>query len=366
MKTATKIALLASLFTASSLATAIEMPKRGYIMPGINTMKADSDWNANERLTGGSLKLGAEISQQFDLQAGIALARAQSSNTSYKQQTAGIDALWMMSRKSLRPFLLAGLGAENDKIQTATRKANAYAPYVNAGAGVQWSFDKDAMLQADLRYLVGVVNEDRWNQEYSRNLVGHVGFGLAFGNGAKAAPTPTQAPAPTKAPVATATPLPTLAPTATPVPTVAPTATPRPTVAPTAIPAPKIERITLSASSLFAVGKAELGADKAELDKLASMLKQYPETGDIQVNGYTDRLGNAKTNQALSQKRADAVKAYLVSKGVTADRIKPVGKGSADPVAKCDGVKKRAELVQCLAPDRRIEIEPITIQRQVK
>jgi OOP family OmpA-OmpF porin len=127
-----------------------------------------------------------------------------------------------------------------------------------------------------------------------------------------------------------------------------------------------MERITLSASSLFASGKSELGSDKTELNKLASLLKQYPETGDIQVDGYTDRLGNAKANVTLSQKRADAVKAYLVSQGVPADRINTSGKGSANPVSKCDSVKKHAALVQCLAPDRRIEIEPITIQRKVK
>lgn len=358
--------ILAGALTASTLAIALDTPKSGYIMPGLNTMKADSDWNADDRLVGGSLKLGAQISQYFDIQAGLALARAQnaSAGISYKQESAGLDALWMLSRKSLRPFLLAGLGAENDKLQTPTRKANGYAPYVNAGAGVQWALDKDALLQADLRYQVGKVNADRWDQDYSRNLIGHVGMGFNFGNAAKAAPTAT--PAPTMAPKPTATPRPTIAPTVVPTATPAPTATAVPTAAPTATPVPKLERITLSASSLFAIGQAKLGADKSELNKLATALKDHPEAGSIQINGYTDPLGNEKANQALSQKRADAVKTYLVSQGVPADRLKAVGKGSADPVAKCEGIKKRTELVNCLAPNRRIEVEPVTIQKQVK
>lgn len=362
MKKTTKLALLAGALTASTLVMAIEQPKSWYLLPGINTMKADKDWQADDRLIGGSLKLGAEVGKNIDLQAGAGLARAEGTNNSYKQETLGIDALWLFSRSSLRPFLLAGLGAENDKIQTPTRKANSYAPYLNGGAGLQWSFDKDAFLQADLRYLVGVVDSKRWGQDYSRNLVGHVGVGFVFGNAPQKA-VATATPVPTAAPKATATPAPTVAPTATPLPTSTPlpTATPTP-VKPTEVPAPKFERVTLSASSLFAIGQSKLGADKTELSKIADVLKATPDIKQIQVSGYTDRLGSAKANQALSQRRADSVKAFLVAQGVAAERILAVGKGSSNPVSKCDNVKKKAELAACLAPDRRIELEPVTVQ----
>lgn len=135
--------------------------------------------------------------------------------------------------------------------------------------------------------------------------------------------------------------------------------------APLPAPAPKVERerITLAASSLFTFGQAKLGPDNGELDRLAEMLKSRPEVSEIRVNGYTDRLGSKKVNLTLSKKRAEAVKAYLVSKGIPAERVKAEGKGSANPVSKCNGIKNRNKLQSCLAPDRRIEIEPITIVR---
>jgi len=77
--------------------------------------------------------------------------------------------------------------------------------------------------------------------------------------------------------------------------------------------------------------------------------------------GHTDRLGSDAYNQKLSERRAAAVKTYLVSKGVEANRIYTEGKGKKQPVTgtTCDNVKGRTALIACLQPDRRVEVEVI-------
>ena len=136
--------------------------------------------------------------------------------------------------------------------------------------------------------------------------------------------------------------------------------------APAPAPEPVFEKTTLSASELFAFDKAELKADQPKLDQIAAVIGRHGHTEQVLVTGYTDRLGSTKYNLTLSKKRAEAVKTYLVSKGIAAERIETVGKGKANPVAACTGVKKRAALIECLAPNRRVEVAPITITRRVK
>ena len=84
---------------------------------------------------------------------------------------------------------------------------------------------------------------------------------------------------------------------------------------------------------LFATGQAQLKPGAANnLAKLLSFLKQNPESS-ITIEGHTDSVGDEQMNQSLSQRRAEAVKAYLVSSGVQPDRINAVGRGEAFPVA---------------------------------
>ena len=73
----------------------------------------------------------------------------------------------------------------------------------------------------------------------------------------------------------------------------------------------------------------------------------------VVIEGHTDRLGSQQYNQKLSERRADNVKKYLVSKGVAAGKIETIGMGKTVPATFCPDTKNRKALIACLAPSRR-------------
>jgi OOP family OmpA-OmpF porin len=96
---------------------------------------------------------------------------------------------------------------------------------------------------------------------------------------------------------------------------------------------------------------------KALLDNLLSNLTaESLMEQKLQIRGYTDRIGDDTYNLELSKRRAAAVRDYLVSSGVVPSFIEMHGLGKADPVVDCSG-KRGASLIDCLAPNRRTEIE---------
>jgi OmpA-OmpF porin, OOP family len=135
--------------------------------------------------------------------------------------------------------------------------------------------------------------------------------------------------------------------------------------APAAAPKPAAKKVTLAADALFDFDKATLRPEgKAKFDKLVDDIKGIKLEVIIAV-GHADRIGSDKYNQKLSERRAASVKDYLVGKGIEANRVYAEGKGEKQPVTgdKCGtSVKKTKKLIECLQPDRRVEIEVIGTQ----
>ncbi len=218
------------------------------------------------------------------------------------------------------------------------------------GVGLQYAFNDAVLLRGEVeRYR----NSDTVGGHGHVNLVS-ASLVFPFGR-APASARRAAGPAPM---VMAAAPMPAPAPAAEPM----PMPMPMPAAAPVAAaPAPAaVRRVTFSAESLFGFdtavmlpdGRAALDAFSAELAGLAN--------ADIQVEGHTDRLGSTAYNQALSQKRAEAVKAYLVTQGrLDPARVHAIGKGEGSPVTQtetCPGQRQSTALIACLQPDRRVDI----------
>ncbi len=125
---------------------------------------------------------------------------------------------------------------------------------------------------------------------------------------------------------------------------------------------PAADKITVAADALFDFDKATLRPEgKKKLDEVAAKAAAIKLEVIIAV-GHTDRFGSDAYNLKLSDRRAAAVKTYLVSKGVDANKIYTEGKGKRNPVTKpdqCPGKAPTKKVIECLQPDRRVDIELI-------
>ena len=150
---------------------------------------------------------------------------------------------------------------------------------------------------------------------------------------AAAAPAPAPAPAPRAA---------------------APAPAPKPAPAPQP---PAATKVTYAADTFFDFDRAVLKADgKAKLDDLVQKVKSINLEVIIAV-GHTDWIGSDAYNQKLSVRRAEAVKAYLISKGIDKNRIYTEGKGEKQPVADNKTNEGRAK-------NRRVEIEVVGTRKR--
>ncbi|WP_421338157.1 porin OmpA [Aeromonas veronii] len=199
------------------------------------------------------------------------------------------------------------------------------AAFVGA-LGAEYAIDRDWAARLEYQYTtpLGDASLDRSGIEMDNGLIS---FGMLYRFGQQGGEVAAPAPAPAAEP------------------------------APVAVVEPKT--FSLSSDVLFEFNKATLKpAANQALDALFSQIvAANPKDGVATVIGYTDRIGSDNYNLALSEKRAQSVASYLVSKGLYADKVRVEGRGKANPVAgnNCASRSKQ-ELIACLAPDRRVEI----------
>jgi OOP family OmpA-OmpF porin len=207
---------------------------------------------------------------------------------------------------------------------------------------------------------VGASAQQVTNDAYARDLSGQVEknpFGLCWRTYswtpakaiAECDPDLVPKPAPKPAPVVASPPPqpePVLAPAPAPVAPVA--------AAPLAPPPQRKTSLTLGADASFDTGKADLKPEgQAKLDDVAAKLQQPGvQIDSMTITGHTDSVGSPASNQRLSERRAEAVKAYLVAKGVDGSKIKTVGRGHTKPVTDNKTAQSRAR-------NRRVELEVI-------
>ena len=173
-----------------------------------------------------------------------------------------------------------------------------------------------------------------WRDNFWTPATAAVGCDGAIVAPAPVAAAPAPAPAPEPAP-----------------PVAAPTPAPAPAPAPAPQP-PVASKVTYAADAFFDFDKSVLKPEgKAKLDDLVSKVKDINLEVVIAV-GHTDSVGSDAYNQKLSVRRSEAVKAYLVSKGIEKNRVYTEGKGEKQPVADNKTSEGRAK-------NRRVEIEVV-------
>jgi len=129
---------------------------------------------------------------------------------------------------------------------------------------------------------------------------------------------------------------------------------------------PNVQRVTVSADTLFKFDRSKqedmLAPGRARIDRLIESLKTESSIAAIKVTGHADRLGGDDYNLRLSAARAQTVRDYLMARGIHAQQFEAGGKGSAVPLVNCGSRESLESLIECLAPNRRVEIE-ITLGR---
>jgi OmpA-OmpF porin, OOP family len=338
-----------------------------YIIPSVSIFDPENKFGVDRRGEGFGLRFGKVLSPSWDIQFGPSFASSSKGGIELQRSILDVTGLYMFSRERFRPFALFGGGAEYDKVKSAGPNVSGTSPFVTAGLGFQYSFSPTWGVQADVRRSHAYIRNSSFGFERANSNLFTLGLIYTFGGSSqptrvveRVAPTPPPyvAPTPVEPPVVAPPPPP---PPVAAAPVEPPAPAPAPAPAP---PAPKYEKVTISATELFGFDNATLPTQHPKLDEVITFLNQNAQVNSVVISGYTDRIGAPSYNLKLSQRRAEAVKSYMLNKGIAANRLTAIGKGENNPIVECKE-KKLPALILCLQPNRRVEIDKIETERRV-
>jgi outer membrane protein OmpA-like peptidoglycan-associated protein len=302
--------------------------------------------------------LGYDFARNFAVELALSNGsfRIRGSGASEKLNATSLDVLYkfLPVTSTFRPFLLVGAGGMTDYIGSpAENKAEWLA---EAGVGLLTGLGSQSgstrlQLRTEAKYRYEFIRNTQFVPNNPRDVI--LGVGLQFMFGAPTPPPP---------PVARALPPPPPPEPAPPPPP--PSPAPPPTcVAPAGFQMDAncriIEQTLVVRAVDFEFNSAELTSPARQtLDEVAASLVKQPEL-KVEIQGYTDSTGSADYNLHLSQKRAQSVRTYLISKGVNPAGLTAKGFGKANPIATNATTEGRAQ-------NRRVAFQVTSAPEHVK
>ena len=308
-------------------------------------------FSKDQRDTGYKLFVGRQLNQYFAVEAGY----FDLGKFDFKSTTSGngvlngeagfrgvnLDLLGQLPL-SQRLSLLGRVGMHYTKTNTefsgnrllGSTNTHASERKLNAklGLGLEYKFSEALALRGEVeRYRLNDAVGNRGDADlYSVSLV--------YKLGRPASATPAYQPAPEVAPVV---------------------AMPAPVIVAAPAPTPVAEKVSFASEALFDFDQSTLKPQgKAALDQLLGQLTGMDLEVIVTV-GHTDAVGSDAYNQKLSQRRAEAVKAYLVTQGVETNRVYTEGKGETQPVADNTTAAGRAK-------NRRVTVEVVGTRKVMR
>jgi OOP family OmpA-OmpF porin len=243
-------------------------------------------------------------------------------------------------------FLVGG-GWTGTQYHTDTT-LNQYDSGLNALAGIKYCMSENWAWRSDV--VADFKDPSDQTPDGARTITYNLrlGFSRFLGGPATNSPcyiAPPPAPAPYVPPAVTPAPAPPPQPAPTPPPQPAPTPPPvvvQPAPQPAPPPAPTRRELLTLRGNVFEFDSSALTSGARDtLQRAVMILKENP-TANVEIQGHTDSRGSETYNKALSERRANAVKAFLVSQGISASRITTVGFGESQPAATNDTAAGRA------------------------
>jgi OmpA-OmpF porin, OOP family len=259
-----------------------------------------------------------------------------SSGPSEQLKAASLDVLYKFFPNSIfRPFILAGAGELQDRIGSNFDDNHSWM--AEAGIGMLTGIGSQAgstrlQLRTEAKYRREFIQGNAFIPNNPGDVIFGVGLQLSFGNPTRPVPVVAAAPPPEPAPIPQE-------------PVVVPT--PEPCHAPAGFQVDAncriIEQTVVVRAVDFEFNSTQLTAPAQHtLDEVAAALLTQPEL-NVEVQGHTDSIGTDAYNLGLSQRRAEAVKAYLINRGLSATVLTAKGYGKAKPVAGNDTAEGRAQ-----------------------